>query len=93
MELKEMDETLDTEDIGHLLVAKGRKLEQGEGDPDEIIRDVMETLARSEYVRSRERRVDTSGRVSVGRDMSGVYGFTLFHADPTEDVQAGDGDE
>lgn len=79
-----MDETLTYEDIGHLLDAKAEKLVRGDDDPEDVIREVMETLARSRNVRSREKSVDGNGRVSVGRDLSGIRGVTLFHPDPDE---------
>ena len=85
-------EPLDYEDIGHLLVAKGRKLENGEDDPEVVIREVLETLARSQNTRSRAKAVDMNGRVSVGRDLSGVHGLTLFQPDPKGEDR-GQGDE
>lgn len=85
-----MNEKLDYEDIGHLLVAKGEKLEKGEDEPEKVIRDVLETLARAQSMESREKAVDLNGRVSIGRALSGTHGLTLFHPDPSE---GGDGDE
>lgn len=77
-----MEEPLTYEDIGHLLEAKGKKLAAGEGDPEETLRDVVETLARSKRVTAREKSVDANGRVSVGRGLAGIHGVTLFHPDP-----------
>jgi hypothetical protein len=84
----EMDENepLSHEDIGHLLDAKADKLITGDGDPEQVIREVLETLSRSDRMRSRTKTVDTTGRVSVGRDLTGVRGMLLFQPDP------GDGD-
>lgn len=86
-----MNDSLTYEDIGHLLDAKGDKLVSGEGDPEDVIREVLETLARSEHVRTREKTVDMNGRVSVGRDLSGDRGLVLFH--PNDRGEDGDGDE
>lgn len=80
-----MEDTLSYQDIGHLLVAKGEKLEAGEDDPEDVIREVVETLGRSESIRVREKTVDMNGRVSVGRDLSGEHGMTLFHPDSNGD--------
>lgn len=88
-----MDEKLTYEDIGHLLVAKGEKLERGEGEPEDIIREVVETLGRSESVRIREKTVDMNGRVSVGRDLTGEHGVTLFHPDSDADEVSGGGED
>lgn len=88
----EMDEPLTYEDIGHLLDAKADKLIHGDGDPEDVVREVMETLARSERVRSRHKRVDEQGRVSVGRDLSGIYGLTLFQPDPENTTGEGGGE-
>ena len=88
-----MDEPLTYEDIGHLMEAKAEKLVQAsDEDAEQVIREMMETLSRARNVRPREKRVDANGRVSVGRDLSGVYGLTLFHPDPNEqdDVDTGD---
>lgn len=87
-----MEENLSYEDIGHLLDAKAEKLKEGSEDPEVVIREVMETLARSESVRSREKAVDQSGRVSLGRDLTGTYGISLFQPDPSE-VPDDEGDE
>lgn len=81
MSLPNMDDELSYEDLGHLLVAKGEKLERGEDDPEEVIRSVMENLSRAKNVRPREKTVDPNGRVSVGRDLSGTLGLTLYHPD------------
>ena len=88
-----MDDDLSYEEIGHLLVAKGQKLEHGEGDPEDVIRSVMETLSRTGTVRPREKTVDQNGRVSVGRDYAGKHGFALFHPDERDRDSRGDGDE
>lgn len=82
MSKTDMDEPLTYEDIGHLLVAKGKKLENGEDDPEVVIRNVLETLSRSERMVSREKSVDPNGRVYVGRAHSGIHGLTMFHPDP-----------
>lgn len=82
---------LDYEDIGHLLVAKGHKLERGEDDPEDVIREVLETLARAQSTRPRDKVVDMNGRVSVGRDLSGVPGLTLFHPDAGHGKRPGEG--
>lgn len=84
-----MTDELSNEDIGHLLTAKAEKLISGEDDPDAVLRDILETLGRSETIRTREKVVDMNGRVSIGRDLSGEYGLTLFQSDPSE----GDDDE
>lgn len=91
----DMDEPLTYEDIGHLLVAKGEKLETGEGDPEQVIRTVLETLTRSERVASREKSVDMNGRVYIGRKYSGEHGLTVFHPDPgpTGEDSRGEGDD
>jgi len=81
---QKMDESLTYEDVGHLLEAKGEQLVKGEKDPEIVIREVMENLAQSKRIRAREKTVDQNGRVSVGRDLSGVHGVTLFHPDPDE---------
>lgn len=89
-----MEDTLSYQDIGHLLVAKGEKLEAGDDDPEDVIREVVETLGRSESIRVREKTVDMNGRVSVGRDLSGDHGVTLFHPDSNGDEDSeGEGDE
>lgn len=88
---QDMDSKLSYEDIGHLLVAKGGKLEAGDEDPEDIIREVVETLARSGSIRSREKTVDMNGRVSLGRDLSGEHGVALFHPDSAG--EDGDGDD
>lgn len=88
-----MDETesLSYEDIGHLLDAKAEKLISGDDDPEQVVREVMETLARSDGIRSRGKRVDTAGRVSIGRDLTGTPGMVLFQPDPDEDEGADGG--
>lgn len=92
-----MKDSLTYEDIGHLLVAKGEKLESGEDDPEKVIRTVVETLIRSERMASRENTVDLNGRVYIGRKFSGTHGLTLFHPDPDSPVRGegsgGDDDE
>jgi hypothetical protein len=97
MSQTDMDEPLTYEDIGHLLVAKGEKLEAGEGEPEQVIRNVLETLTRAERMASREKAVDLNGRVYIGRKYSGTHGLTVFHPDPGEpmggeDSGGGDGE-
>ncbi len=79
-----MDENLTYEDIGHVLDGKADKLIDGSEDPEQVIREVMETIARAESVRSREKTVDQTGRVSFGRDLTGTYGLAVFQQDPDE---------
>lgn len=88
----DQNEPLSYEDIGHLLDAKADKLTTGEGDPEQVIREVMETLARSECVRARKKTVDSSGRVSIGRDLARTHGVTLFNPDRDELTEDDGGD-
>lgn len=77
-----MEEKLSYEDVGHLLDAKADKLITGEGDPDAVIREILETLSRAENIRTRENTVDSMGRISAGRDLTGVPVMALFQPDP-----------
>lgn len=87
-----MDESepLSYEDIGHLLDAKADKLTSGSQDPETVIREILETLARSENIRPRETSVDSVGRVSLGRDLTGTHGVVIYQPDSAMD---GDGDD
>lgn len=78
--MQAMDE-LTYEDVGHLLKAKAEKLIEEEGDPEVAIREAMETIGRSPNVRSRKKKVGVDGRLSFGRDLSGSYGYGIFHPD------------
>lgn len=82
----DMDENLTPEDIGHILEGKAQKLITESDDPEVVIREVMNTLARSDHVESAERTVDEWGRVSLGRGLAGKHGLVLFNPE-------GDGDE
>lgn len=88
-----MDEPLDYQDIGTLLKEKGKRLESGEGNPEDTIRDVLETIARARSMRARHKKVDLNGRVSVGRDLEGDKGLTLFHPDAGFGQRADEGVE
>lgn len=81
------EQPLPDKDVGQLLVAKGRELEQEPDDPEQVIREIMETIGRSETVRKRHGKVGMNGTISVGRDLSHQHGVVLFLSDE------GEGDE
>lgn len=77
-----MDTTeLTYKDIGQLLEAKGEELQSDPEDPEQVIREVMDTLGRAAGVRNRHKKVGVNGTISVGRDLSGEYGAVIFQPD------------
>lgn len=87
-----MTNNLTDTELGRLLESYGNELTSGERDSHAVIRDVLESLAKHQDIRSREKTVDGDGRVSVGRDKSGINGLFLFHPDADPDADSADTD-
>lgn len=91
-----MDDRLPPEDIGTLIKSRAEQLERGEGDPEDHIRHILETLGRSGEVRARSKEIDQNGRAYLGTDLVGVPGLVLFMSDDDgagEDADGADGEE
>ncbi len=76
------DDTISDEELAEALAGKASLLERGDRDRAQVIEELVELVADSPETSSREGRVDSSGRVSIGRRFEGVNGVVVFYADP-----------
>lgn len=77
------DSAISTGELATLLESKAAKLRAGDGDREDVVREVMGLLAGEPYVRERS-QVYEDGRTSFGRDVAGD-GTALFLPDDVDD--------